>query len=296
MPPPSKTNKSIKHPNQLRKSGITNSVREFYWLTRQKPDRVGILSEGDSWFAYPRKYLFAGPNANIIDFLCSTIKNTDTANLLRMSSNGDEATNMMSDKQRHSLCKILKDRNDHIKLILFSGGGNDLVGRWDMERFLKHYQPGYSATDCIHLDRFERKIERVILSYKELCDIRDEYCPKAHIVTHTYDQATPSPRGASFLWGTIKTKEWIYRYMMEKGINNTQLQNDIVNFMLTSLQQKLKDMQNYSGNFHVVDTYGTLRPGHDDDWENEIHPTSSGFKEIYTKLHAKMKELEPSLP
>jgi len=49
------------------------------------------VSEGDSWFAYPRKYILAGPNNNIIDHIVSAIKGKDKANLIRLASSGDEA-------------------------------------------------------------------------------------------------------------------------------------------------------------------------------------------------------------
>jgi hypothetical protein len=46
----------------------------------------------------------------------------------------------------------------------------------------------------------------------------------------------------------------------------------------------------------VVDTQGTLTPGSEDDWLNEIHPTKDGFETITEKIYLKMKDIETSLP
>jgi hypothetical protein len=176
--------------NRLKSTGITNDPNDFTWLCRNT-DRVGIVSEGDSWFAYPRKYLLAGPSGNIIDHIVSAIKGKDKANLLRLASNGDEAVQMIAGEQKHELAEILKKNKEYIKLILFSGGGNDVVGKWDMERLLNTYQSGYTAADCVNQTRLNRKMKRVILAYEELLELVKEYSPDATVITHTYDRVMP---------------------------------------------------------------------------------------------------------
>ena len=85
-----------------------------------------------------------------------------------------------------------------IDLLLMSGGGNDVVGENDFERFIRSpYLPGYTtASDCIDQDRLKRKIEQVKLSCLELLDIRDHYSPGTLVVTHCYDYPYPSLQAA----------------------------------------------------------------------------------------------------
>lgn len=283
---------------RAKNSGITLREDDFAWLCKQKPNRIGIVAEGDSWFAYPRKWILVGKDINILHHIADKVSGTDKVNMIRLASNGDEACQMMAGEQKHKIARILKQNSDAIRFILFSGGGNDLVGKWDMERILKPYKAGYGATDCLHAGRLSRKLKRIELAYQELIELRDDYAPKATIVTHVYDFARPSKDGAIFFWGTIKTKPWIYPYLVERDIPE-HLHLDIVVHLLTKLKESLLSVAAKPGNadkIKVVDTQNTLRPGHKDDWLNEIHPTEDGFKKITKKIYAEMKNINGGLP
>ena len=293
--PPSNAQRRRNREAQLRKRGITGSPRDFAWLARET-DRINIVTEGDSWFAYPRKWLLAGPNSNVIDWVVSSVGGKDKANLLRLAVSGDEAVNMIAGEQKHRLAEIFQSNNVH--LLLFSGGGNDVVGKWDMERLLAQYQPGFTAAQCLREDRLNRKLQRITLAYKELLEIRNDYSPEAVVVTHTYDYLTPSGEGASFLWGLVRTKPWISPYMIKRGIPD-ELQVDVCRILMERMRDCLQALAGSAvakNRLVVVDTQGTLRPGHKRDWLNEIHPTSSGFKRIAKKIYAAMKEQQPGLP
>lgn len=282
----------------LKRRAVTNSPRNFKWLCANTTGRVGIVAEGDSWFAYPPRFIITGPNSNIIDHVADTVSGTGKANLLRLASNGDEAVNMIAGKQKHTLAKILQTNAAHIDIILFSGGGNDVVGKWDMERLLKPYQPDYSASDCVRHDRLKRKIKRITLAYQELLELRDEYCPNAVVVTHTYDKVKPSNRGARFLWGKTITGPWILPYLKGKGIPDNLgigITDILLGAMKTALENLASKPVNAAG-LKVVPTYGTLRPGHAQDWLNEIHPTPSGFKRITRLVYGEMRRIQPTLP
>ncbi|MGD8643473.1 MAG: hypothetical protein PVI15_04235 [Chromatiales bacterium] len=281
----------------LKARGVTNDPSEFAWLCRNT-NRIGIVAEGDSWFSYPKKWLLSGPNANILDHISSVLVGRDKVNLLRLESNGDEAVEMIAGDQKHTLAEVLKKNGPQVRLLLFSGGGNDVVGKWDMERLLKTHEPGFTAADCIHQDRLKRKLKRIGLAYEELLELRDEYAPDTLIITHTYDLLQPSDRGASFLWGAIRTKPWIHPYLVDKGIPES-LHLDIVTALLEPLRDALTVIANrprYRRNFFVVDTQGTLRPGNRRDWLNEIHPTPAGFKKITRRIWDQARALEPGLP
>lgn len=279
-------------------TGVTSLFSDFTYLCKTKPNRIGIVSEGDSWFAYPQKWIFFGGDINIIHHLENQITATDTVNLLRLAANGDEAVQMTSGPQFAKLYKVLKRNKDHVDLLLFSGGGNDIVGKRNMPPLLNQYQQGFDHLDCINLERFEQKLESIVLAYRRVINLCEDIVPNAKIVTHTYDIAKPRNQGAEFFWGTIKTRPWIYPYLVDKNIP-PKLHLAIVDFMLTSFKNKLIKLsqeQSTGGRLIVVDTQGTLKPMSKLDWLNEIHPTSKGFNKVYKKIYKKMKEVLPNLP
>ena len=86
--------------------------------------------------------------------------------------------------------------------------------------------------------------------------------------------------------------------MTAKGIPEN-LQAPICKILLGGLQLCVQDIANSQvakNKLVVVDTQGTLRPGHRADWLNEIHPTSSGFKRISKSIYREMRQLQPNLP
>ena len=278
--------------------GSTFSVTDFRAMCRKKPHRIGIVAEGDSWFAYPRKWIAFGADINVLHHITDRVERTDRVNLLRLASNGDEAVNMTSGKQMKKLYRILKKNRDSIRILLFSGGGNDIVGKDDMLPLLREYQAGMTAGECIDLDRFERKLAAILLAYHRLIDLCKDIVPEAKIVSHTYDIPKPEDQGAEFFWGLIKTQPWIFPYLKRRGIPG-ELHLSIIQTLLGSFGERLQALAqepSVRDHFIVVDTQGTLRPGHNTDWLNEIHPTRSGFKRITKKIYKAMREIEPDLP
>jgi hypothetical protein len=262
-------------------------------------DRPNIVAEGDSWFDYPRKGLVVGPDMNIIDHISSWAHRE--VNLLRLASVGDEATAMLSDKQRHKLTALLARmaggrRPRPVDVLLFSGGGNDVVGAWDFERFLKPHVPGMSAADHFHPRRIERKLKQIELAYLELLDIRNEYSEDTVIISHTYDKVFPSDEGARF-FGLELTKPWLRIYMEKKGIRDRRLQKQIVDHLIERMRAtflSLPQRPEARQKLIVVDTVGTLpRKRH---WLNEIHPTQAGFRAISKKVYAAVRTVLPQLP
>ncbi len=277
--------------------GSTRSQAEFAYLCRHAPHRVGIVAEGDSWFSYPRQYLLAGPDINLLHHLQQVLEYTDTANLIECANNGDEAVEMLAGRQKYRLAKLLQKNAKHIDLIYFSGGGNDVVGDYDMDRLLKDYQQGFSAKQCLRWQHLQRKMDRIELAYQELLEIRNEYAPEAVVITHTYDIAQPSEKGAELL-KFYKTGPWILPHLKARGIPQS-LHTEIVQCLLGELRSRLVKLASAElarGRFEVIDTQGTLRPGHGSDWLNEIHPTASGFRRLHQLIYTRMKQLQPKLP
>ncbi|SDE69256.1 hypothetical protein [Kordiimonas lacus] len=288
-------------PREFENRESFSRIDMFELATVEFPDRLNIVSEGDSWFDYPRK-IFPNKPANIIDHIEDRLHRK--ANLLRLESNGDEITQIMSDDQRHNLTELLDDcarRKRPIHALLFSGGGNDIVGTYDMERFLLPFKPGMTARACINWDAFEIKLNQIKYAWLELINIRDQYSADTKIFTHTYDLPYMTGIGARF-YGVEWAKAWIGPAMTKRGIApddysvtpNIRFRRDIVQEMFNSLAVILEEIEGTTRNFHVTRTLGTLTSA--DQWLNEIHPTADGFELLSEKFYATMTAEMPQLP
>lgn len=276
--------------NRLSGKRSTTSERDFGLMLKYFKNRPAIISEGDSWFDYPPKAIIAGAPTNVIDH----IQRKRRFNLLRLESSGDEAVNMLTGKQKHNLASLLKKYSGQLDVLLFSGGGNDIVGKWDMESFLKPWKNGMSPEDAVNKLRFRRKLKQIEIAYLSLIDMRDDYCPGCVIITHGYDYFIPSDQGAQFVWGIIKTDPWIKPYMDAMNIPVGDAQNKIARFMIREFNTTIRaiaDDPKYKDGFRMARTAGTLTKN---EWQNEIHPTKNGFSKIANLIYAEMVKVLPT--
>ena len=118
-----------------KKRSLTKS-KKFKRSVSKTPHRPVILSEGDSWFDYPL-------HKNTVDY----IERMGSFSMLRVENNGDELLAILSGKQKNKIRKLL--RQYPFELILFSGGGNDIVGE-DLLSLLNERKPSYSWEQCIN--------------------------------------------------------------------------------------------------------------------------------------------------
>ncbi|MBU0677772.1 MAG: peptidase C14 [Verrucomicrobia bacterium] len=258
-------------------------------MTRRFKSRLNLVAEGDSWFAYPRKWILTGKPNNIIDHL----KMMRKFNLLQLSSSGDEAVQMLSGDSKIHLLEAIHD--NRVDTLLFSGGGNDLVGQYDMLFFLNDGAGATSVDECLNLPRLRRRLAQIENAYRDLIEFCDEYSKKEDIVivTHTYDYAKPDDQGAEFLGGLYQYDggvSWMWPYMQKKRIP-VELRQPIVDRLINSIAELLISVeQDRPDRISVVDTRGTLDPGKD--WLNEIHPNSRGFRKIAEKIFTRIEQLD----
>ena len=261
----------------------TSRDSEFTQLVRRYPQRTCLVAEGDSWFAYPRKWILAGKPNNIINYL----KNMERFNLLHLASNGDEAVDMLSGESK---VKLLKSIHRHpVDFLLFSGGGNDVVGRWDFDYFIRRNVHSDNFADYVYKGRLNRRITQVMHAYEDLIEYCNEYSLNRdiRIITHTYDYLVPDPRGAEFFGGLFKLnrgQSWIYPFLIEKAVPE-QHHQPLVKYLINRLADNLLKLEaRYSQRLVVADTRGTIDPHKG--WQNEIHPKPGGFKKLARIIYA----------
>ncbi len=239
-----------------------NKLADFKKSLKENPDYPVILSEGDSWFALPTRM-------NVIDHLCRIGK----YNLFRIEHSGDEILSILSGKQKRTLRKILKEFN--FDFILFSGGGNDIVGE-EFASLLKKIYPGDPWQKALNKSRFKRRLAQIKLAYQDLIDMRNDIVPHAKIITHAYDYPIPSNKGIRILGKNI-FGPWMKPYMKKAGIVNQADQNALAKELIDQFHKTINSLEQHNKNFIVLDTLGTLL---NNEWGDEIHPTRPGFIKI----------------
>ncbi len=238
---------------------------------------IRILAEGDSWFAYPRRFLLLGKDANIIDHLARQ----DNLLILNTASSGDEIVEMISGEQKLALLKRLKHMD--FDVVLLSGGGNDIVGRYDFGFLLHEKTSNMEWRECIDTTRLFIKVRQVELAYREIVERILELRPRIRIVMHTYDFPIPSSQGYELFDVIPIGKSWMYPYFIRKKIKDPDDQRKIIRNMLLRFKSTLQKIEkDYPKNVIVVNTQGLLQDRH---WLNEIHPTSQGFGLIAQKIY-----------
>lgn len=263
----------------------TSDSITFDLLAAEHPNARRILAEGDSWFAYPRRYVAFGAGSNVVDCLGKSSKYV----IYTTSSNGDEALSMVTGEQKHALMKRIKA--NHYDFMLFSGGGNDIVGRYDFDFFVQEKRPGMQAIDCINRTRLARKLAQIAAAYEELIERASQYSqnPAMKIVSHTYDYALPMKKGFALFDVFPLGESWMYPILMDRKVTDPAEQRLVVKTVLSAFKDTLLSVQQkYPGRFSVVNTQGMLA---DNQWRNEIHPTPAGFRLIASEIAAELERL-----
>ncbi len=242
----------------------TNKLDEYIGYVKTRRGYFNLVTEGDSWFGYPKSGLALGhTGTNIIDHIeRSPLK----PNVLRLEFSGDEAVAIMAQEQRHKLYQVFhglrqkeyrrkaSSRVSYIpSFILFSAGGNDIVGDadlplllrdWnkvrhrlqaagqdvDLEAMDEHSPAGRRklevlARACLREKHLQLRIQQIELAYQELIYFRDYFfCEQPNdpsatrpwILTHGYDYFVP--RDVSSRFFGYKPGPWVINHLRDSHI------------------------------------------------------------------------------
>jgi hypothetical protein len=235
------------------------------------------FAEGDSWFDYPR--IFGG---GVIPRLEKSLG----VPILNLAKAGDETRFMLGVEQRRILIDKLTrgcPAGGPWDVLLFSGGGNDIVDN-PMALWILDWNPARRPADHIHPTRFGIALEMVRAAYEDLIALRDQLSPNTRIVLHGYDHAIPDGRGVCH-YGP-----WLEPTFALRGFPPGAARFEVVKEMLTRFAAMLQTLARPG--VSVVDTQGTLSPVKES-WHNELHPSKKGFNAISDKFQQHLKRLFP---
>lgn len=253
---------------------------------RETPASVKIVAEGDSWFDYPL-------SMDIIDWL-----GVEGYAIKNFATRGDELENMIYGTEeddnktgkKTSLDKTLDAiRKFKPRFVLFSGGGNDVVGE-NMINYLNHQRSG---EPLFRRDQFKAYIEGYVKD--AICYFIEKILAVdsgIDILMDGYAYARPNGKAYSRLWRKW-AGPWILPSMHMKNILKKSDHENIVKDMVDIFNDMLQTIDDKYTNFHYID----LRPyfNKDDQWDNEIHLTDEAYRSAANIYSHKMLQLADGL-
>ncbi len=241
------------------------------------PDAPSVLSEGDSWFGYP-----FGKDLN------DHISELGSFNIRHFEKAGDELVDdMMDGRQKKLITKALKE--DQFQLMLYSGGGNDIVAE-NLKNYISDDESGIGPHNRVMKNSINQRINELKDHYHELINLVAEHQTNCPIVVHGYSKIIPSNKGFEILGFKI-TGPWVKPTLDEKGVLPEQ-QGDIINYIMDLFNNMLLKLDQNNPDFHYIDL--RVEKLTKSKWANEIHPTSAGFKKLAKHYEEKLRELLPS--
>jgi len=247
---------------------------------------LALMANGDSWFDYPLNgNLFPSENTDIVAHL-QTMGDLHPV-ILNLAHHGDATTDEMGVSKQQSMIKALMEPNNWLSpakkpdAILFSGGGNDIVG----EQFCIFLDYNVLGATGLNASRFAGKLRAVEASYRDLFVFRDRYAPGVPILGHSYDFAIPNGRHPPC------AGPWLKPSLDFTGWTNASVGASIVRRALEAFRDLLVALAADPANgFTLVETQGTLEPA---DWANELHPYPPGFGKVATRYLEALRAMFP---
>lgn len=248
------------HEVRPRQAVFAASVKQF-------PQRLVILTEGDSWFSYPL-------NANIADH----IEMMNDFSILRLEHNGDEAREILAagSEQLRKLKYYLK--NYPVDAVLISAGGNDLIAE-ELGKVLEKRVNGSTWQSSVKLATLSTVLDDIVAGYARLLDARDSLRPGCVVVAHSYCYFQPTGRKATGPFGLLKAGPWMRPVLVAKGIDPETEGREVARYLVDELHARLMALAAVRPRFHVVDMRSAL-PDDTVHWADEIHPSGTGFRRL----------------
>lgn len=237
-----------------------------YWDENEMTNRnesPDILALGDSWFWYP------------FNNLLNPIFNIWNGNrvIFAIGDNGANLRDYLTrSRYRDNFLSSLETYKRKIRLVLLSGGGNDIAGD-DFKQLLKAQCAGVqSAMECFIPGQPDAIFNDFGAHYRNLVDAVLNRADKAVIAVHNYDHAFPSGKNL-FGFGN-----WLKKPMDDCGVP-AKYRIEIIRMLIDGLGNQLSQLeQRHPDRVVFVRTAGTLKT--EQEWANELHPTRVGFERL----------------
>lgn len=224
-----------------------------------------FVSEGDSWFEYPF----------LLDDVIDNLSRDFAVHCIAAA--GDVLQNMASAANvERQILPAIEEVKAHG--LLFSGGGNDIVGEVLLTCLGAHNNPKEPLRYLTQA--FDTQLEAIRKLYQTAFDTLFRRNPGLKIFTHGYDLPTPKPNG-----------KWLGKYFQQRNIADAELQRAIVKAMLgkvTAMHRQLEQI--YEGRVYFVDCAGIVG---DSAWYDELHPSNAGYARVADRFREAIERAFP---
>lgn len=254
-------------------------------LLGKKDSPLKLIADGDSWFDYPLGGTI--PFYSHTDIIAQLPGLCDKRPfVLKLAHYGNATRSEVGLKRTKKIVDAIetaaKSPNGEFDAILFSGGGNDVVGDpfsiWLNDAAAVGNNPAFGLNQT----RFNGVLDLIKASYLDLVALRDEKLPNAPIFVYGYDFAIPTGKPACRGHGP-----WLKPALAYCGWRNQVKATAIVKDALTQFGKLMQSLaKNPANNMIYVQTQGVLKPG---DWANELHPKPEGFRKIALEFLGALK-------
>ena len=237
-----------------------------------------IFAEGDSWFDYPVPF-FGGS-------IIPRLERRLGVPILNLAKAGDEARYMLGVEERAILTEHLTNgcpAGGPWDVLLFSGGGNDIVGN-PMALWVSDWNPALPPAELIQKTRFDAALALVRAAYEDLIALRDRLSPTTQLVFQGYDFAIPDGRGICGYGPWLKPTFDLCKFP------TLPARQAVVKAMLEQFAAMLTSLAGPKVTF--INGQGTLAP-QTGSWHNELHPAKAGFEKFADIFQQQLKVLFP---
>ncbi|MEY8842903.1 D-Ala-D-Ala carboxypeptidase family metallohydrolase, partial [Cribrihabitans sp. XS_ASV171] len=210
-----------------------------------------IVSEGDSWFQYPI-------------LLKDTIDHLMTVYAVYSLGAAGDLLKRMADQQEYMAA--LSDTG--ARVLLLSGGGNDLVAGGALASHLEEFHPDLAPADYL-LPSFQALLNDALSHYGRMFRQVQHSFPHVSIICHGYDYPVPN------------NDRWLCKPMASRGIRDRGLQKAIAADMMDQFNRGLRRL---AGSMPHVTYIDCRRVVGDHRWHDGLHPTDAGYRDVAQKF------------
>jgi lysophospholipase L1-like esterase len=254
----------------------SQELQRFINATHEHPERPRIYSLGDSWFQLPFMPIDLQKQLKLIFFReCLFVNNSIPGRATA------EIKRQFSDLSAH-LGEL------EIDILIVSMGGNDIAGKELAEYLKKPDEPqrmgSFRGTSLppvvekhVRLATFSNAMDVLQEDFQRIVDIRNKFRRQCHIVLHSYGYVIPNGKRAERLGGIFKKGPWLKPHLDAAGVGTLADRTTLMRWLVDEFHARLQRLAERNQRVHLVDSRDALNPTQ---WDDEIHPTKSGFKTI----------------
>lgn len=241
-----------------------------------------IVAEGDSWFDYPFHDVLKSLE-DVYGYDVDSAAHKGDA-VEDMAYGGGNGGGQLDDFSRHVQRHV--DAGRTIRVILLSGGGNDLAGD-QFYMLLNHAASGLPPLSeellvAIIDQRMRAAYTHILTTITALT--QQQTGARVPIVLHGYGYPVPDGRGFLGGWGPLPGP-WLKPGFDRKGYGDRLANTIVMKSLIDRLYAMIYSIAGTAGfeHVHVVDVRALLSDdlgNYKKDWGNELHPTADGFETV----------------